>query len=221
MERSLLLSILIFISSQIYSQEREPRYVVGVETGTIFRSIKNNFGYKWNYSYGFNFSYPISKFSIGLGIIQTNYGKNYFKDFTEESFVPGRTDDSEYFRKEFYLNYIVLSNRIQYRLPCNCAFLHGGFNVEILSWIGEKLIEDRIRTTSEQPYRLRDKLDLKRVNSSIEFGFGVKMHINEMLRIYMNPIYTIAEIPSVEENEYYSDRYHYLRMTFGLQMGIR
>jgi hypothetical protein len=219
------LTLSLVVSTICLAQKNDAKFVIGIESSVIFHSIKNGFGSGWNYSYGLNFEYPIKKFSIGIGLLDTYYGKNYFKDFTGASFIyqySGENYERYIFNnKEFRLNYLVISNRLNYRLPCNCIFFHAGYNIEILKNIPEKFIEDRTRDTSEEPYIFEDEALIKKINTSIELGIGFKMHINEMLRIIMRQTYNIALLPSQNINKFYQDNYHYLKISFGLQLGIK
>ncbi len=221
MKPYLPLIVFLLMSTTILAQNENVKFVVGVESEFILQNSQSSIKKNGHYTYGVNLEYPINKFSLGVGLLHTIYEKNNYNDFTGDSFI----DEDGYkqfsfYPKEFQLNYIVLSNRFMYRLPCNCVFFYAAYDLAFLGWITENKIVDQLYDTREQPYDFEETANLKNINTSLGFGIGFKLHINKLLRIIMRPTYYIAQGPSKNVNRFYESAYRYFKVNFGLQLGF-
>ena len=221
MKKVTLLFLAMLWLSCGFSQNEDIRWVIGIENGMIYSRLKNPVARHLNYSYGVNLERPTRKFSYGLGLLHTSYGR---KDIS--GFAPLPSDSGEptnqylYQSKTVRHNYLTLSPRLQYRLPCNCVYLHVAYNVDFLAWSNEEIHRERTFDL-ESPPEDEGEIEMKSVNTGLEFGIGFKMHFNEQFRLFLRPTYGITRLPTRKPNRYYKGNSQYLRMAFGLQWGIK
>ncbi len=208
---------------QSSSVKNDADFVIGIE---------GNFGYnKMNdkqsgrgdvYSYGLNFSLPINKFSFGIGILQSSYGSEVIDEYSGESFLDENGDDlRELFifkKKEFELNYVTLANRVQYRFPCNCIFLHAGVNVDFAKSTSGKETNEYLREFKSLDSE--ENIKLKNRNIGFDFGLGFKIHINKTSRIVMRQTYNIRNEFIQSNRKVNEGQLNYLEISIGLQKGI-
>lgn len=222
------LVIILLMTTFSYAQtspiKNDVDFVIGIEGNYGYRNI-NEKGYRESsqvYAYGLNFNYPINKFSIGLGVLRTNYGRVKFREYTGASFKHEEEDQLIdlflYVEETFELNYLTISNRIQYRFPCNCIFIHGGLNLDFPEMNKEK--RRSINHTREKPSVQKENVQLRDVNTVINFGLGFKIHITNTLRVVMRQSYNIIGEFSNSKLAVNKNKFNYLDISLGIQKGI-
>ena len=225
-----LLAILLCMGTVFHciaqSEYNDAKFVMGIEVAKNYYTFSGNHRIPFDFVIGYNFEYPIRKFSYGFGLQWKNYGNVQYEEYTGNSRL--RRDSRgewtplyEYRNAFFQLNYIVLSNRLEYRLPCNCVFLHVGHNTELLGWRTEKLADAYVKETGFEPYDLEEILDLRDLNMGIEFGIGFKAHLTEMTRITMRQNFVWNASPSKTINRFYDRNLDFLQVYFSIQRGFK
>lgn len=181
---------------QVYDQGIRPRLIPGVQV-----------------------EYPWQKFSFGLGIARKGYRSFYYETATGQSQagllgekkVQYHLTEVRTFRPEYW----SVPLRINYRLPCNCVYLHGAMSFDFLNASTSGTVTESYAYTQQPAPEYLQEHGLKSRLRTYEIGLGFKLHSSDYFRLVARPSYVWSENPEIggPGPEYLRS----LRMTFGMQ----
>ena len=208
-----------FITSfSLRAQEPLAKMVVGFETG--IELLQSGDGIKPHPMPGLHVEYPFHKFSFGVGITRKAYPEFRYYTFTGNiSSVPVAENDVtvfEYADRLIKPVYWSIPIRINFRLPCNCVYIHAATSFDFFdTGMAEKTEMEHwysgapTRTYSRRQF-FKSKLQ------TYELGVGFKLHSSDYFRLVARPSYVWSENPAPDGKgvpAYLGS----LRMTFGIQ----
>lgn len=222
---SLLLFAFISITA-LYSQNDSTMLVIGLEVGSIFNPIENRIGFGRNYSYGLSVEYPKNQFSFGLAGLKKSYGQinvNQFTGDTRMELINGELEEQYAYQIDrLDFNYLALSTRLIYRVPCNCAYVFASTDFEFINRFDQQVTSlYRVGYTSETPTPTIQRSNMKKVNTTVELGFGLKAHFSERFRLNMRFAYGITQIPSLIVNQHFTGKFNYMKINLGFQYALK
>jgi hypothetical protein len=216
MKKLFLYLAILFTSTTAFAQEPIGHMVVGLEVGADLTYLGSNRNAPMPV---LQVEYPFGKFSAGIGVGYKRFRNDVTQvDFTGrvEPVIDGLKKSLGYFYEENSLTpaYWTVPLRLQYRLPCNCVYLHAGVSFDFLN--------EKAPQTSIYPRFTRPDLDennptrkgLRSALRSYELGAGFKLHSSDYFRIIMRPSAVWTENPDLDATD---NMIPSLRITFGAQ----
>jgi hypothetical protein len=211
--------LLLFSAFAVFSLAQQPvgKMVVGLETG--FDGAYFNKGVYPRIIPSVQVEYPIGKFSVGVGLgkqLYRDYEFDYYTGQNEELIVNEEAVTRYYLEiKEFSMSYWTVPVKLNFRLPCNCVYLHGGVAFNFLDdHKPERSIGLAYQDETEPLSGLSREVLVKKRTTSYEVGVGFKLQINDYVRLVGRPSYVWSENPELLSATPYLGS---VRMTFGAQ----
>ena len=204
------------------SQAQKDLIILGLESSFNYYSSNDLREGAFTTLVGLSAEYPIGQFSFGSGILLVNYGTYDYEDYSGEFIL----SDEQGFQRKNYINdtynarsmYVGIPVRVQYRLPCNCAYVQASVETDILASPFESQYVTSIADHSQAGEV--DYSDLKKTNARFCLALGFKIHKTEYSRIFMRPEYEYVLNPWTEYNDTLARDSHSFRITMGAQVAI-
>ncbi len=203
MKNTLFYALFLCAISSLHAQQPFAKMVVGLEGSMDLQQFSD--GIKAHPMPTLQVEYPFHKFGYqtfdgGIGSMQIGENNATIFHYADKVLKPV---------------YWSIPLRIQYRLPCNCVYLHGAASLDFFdTGVPEKVSSDY--WTTSPPTRTWSRRQFFRSSlRTYELGIGFKLHSSDYFRLVARPSFVWTENPEIRSGApaYVSS----LRMTFGAQ----
>ncbi|MEL7424278.1 MAG: hypothetical protein AAFN81_14860 [Bacteroidota bacterium] len=216
----LLLSYIYHIQAQ---NEPVPRFLIGTEAQLHFADIEYPSGTLGNYGFGLHVEKPIGRMSLGVGILQQQFGWMITRQYTGKYNPPGPDDDGvgtyDYLIQERKTAFWNIPLRIQYRMPCNCVYLQGAIINSFLYTPPSYLRDDFINPMTDTPPESGALSGPARYSIGYELGIGLNFHLSDNWKLYTRLQYT--QYTFGEDMRRMDPRRAFGNSYFGLNIGLQ
>lgn len=220
-----LLFMCSFLTQLINAQqlaEEQPRWVLGTEANFLFQDIDystSNFRY---YGLGIQVEKPIGDFSLGTGLIQQQFGEQYFRT-TSGQYRPAENGGVETFgfdRSGFQLSFINIPLRLQYRLPCNCAYVQAGLQSSFRQLKASPYGNRHEFLTDQSTSAIYSMSNIKSFSLGYELAFGMNIHISRSFKMFGRLSYLQYGFSNDDAIKYKELGNTFMGLNIGLQYAI-
>ena len=213
MRQLIIILLAFFCFGTLSAQEPIGKLVVGLEGG--FETARAQ-----NFNYGIQAEVPWKQFSFGVGIGRKHM--DWVKVERSDGILKPRVigekkslvyEIEHYERKAHYVSVPV---KVNYRLPCNCVYIHAAAVVDVLEGnFTEEFRYSYYQSPQPQEENPVVKVGMKNRAVHYELGMGFKIHANDYFRIIARPVLVWNE----NLNPYSTDARYYntVRMNLGIQ----
>lgn len=216
-------SLLSIAFSQKTSQE-VPNLVIGTEAQVYFENLDypgSTFG---NFAYGLHVQKPIGRFTFGTGLLRQQFGQHRFREFTGETALEEDGDRLLYTYQiqKRNLNFWSIPLQAQFRLPCNCVYIHTALVGNFLNRQGsapeDTFTEQRFDDPSTNPFF--SSQSIRKASLGIQLGAGLNLHMSKHWKTTVRLIYAQYSFIDDSHQRYKSLGNTYLGLNAGLQYAI-
>ena len=187
--------ILSTFSTIINAQSNDASLVVGLESNYLVGSTKSDSKPTIGSISGLTLQKPIGQFSVGIGVLLKDYNGLYvYREPTGKTKIRDEKVSYEFDKIIIDPEYYSFASRIYYRLPCNCVYFFGGFEVDFLR------TNDLISKFENYGYTNLESIDsnyevvpVREKVYNFNFGAGLNFPISKRLRIFSRPSVVISQ----------------------------
>ena len=217
MKNTFFYALFLFVTSALHAQDPFAKMVVGLEGSMDLQQYTD--GIRVHPMPALQVEYPFQKFSVGLGVSRKVYSQFGYQTFDGNisSWQIGENNATVFHYADKLIKpvYWSIPLRIQYRLPCNCVYVHGAASLDFLdAGVPEKVSSDYWSTSPPTRTWSRRQFFKSSVRT-YELGIGFKLHSSDYFRLVARPSFVWTENPQTGSG---APAYlRSLRMTFGAQ----
>ena len=220
-----LILILSTFSTIISSQINDASIVIGLESNYLLFSVKSDSKPIIGSVSGLMIQKPLGQFSVGVGFLNKDYRELYnYREATGET--KRELDYVYYFYDKIVVEpeYYSFATRLYYRLPCNCLYFFGGFEVDFLK--EGKLVskhENYSYTFIENIDSEYEIVPVKKKVYNLNFGVGLNFPITQRLRFFTRPSVVISQklySPESEIPKHKKENPLFVHLSIGMEYGI-